>query len=419
MPRSLWRSAATGADCGDDCCSHRLLSFTVTCSPREIRMMPINERKRTVIAHVIYRLDIGGMENGLVNIVNHMPHQRYRHVVICLDRFTDFRRRIRTEGVEVIALNKRQGQDFGLYTRLWKLFRQLQPDIVHTRNIGTLEASAVATLAGVRCRVHGEHGWDVAELGKRSRRYLMLRRLCKPCIARYIAVSRDIARWLESRVGVCESRIEIIYNGVDTDLFYPREGCRQSRGDGIPTNAVVIGMVGRLEPVKDPLNLIRAFAELRALAPKLPLWLLVVGDGSLRKDCLEMLSKSDIESCALIRGFRDDIPDIMRSIDIFVLPSVSEGLSNTILEAMASGLPIVATDVGGNSELVVPHKTGQLVPAGNPSALARAMQTYAENALLRRYHGDLARAHVERNFSIGRMAEQYTSFYDKLLPVRR
>ena len=131
-----------------------------------------------LIAHVIFRLDVGGLENGVVNLVNNIPESRYRQVIICLQEFTDFRKRLTSPNVRVIALHKKQGKDPGIYFRLWKIFRELRPDIVHTRNLGTIDAVFPAAVAGVRHHVHGEHGWDMVDLYGDNRKYRLLRRAC-------------------------------------------------------------------------------------------------------------------------------------------------------------------------------------------------------------------------------------------------
>ncbi|HSC05306.1 MAG TPA: glycosyltransferase, partial [Steroidobacteraceae bacterium] len=155
-----------------------------------------------LVVHIVHRLDVGGLENGLVNLINHLPAARYRHAIVCLTEATDFRRRIRRADVEVHALGKRPGKDPGAYWRLWKLLRALRPDIVHTRNLATLDCQFVAALAGIRGRVHGEHGWDVYDLHGTSSRYRLLRRAAARVVGRFVTMSRDLERWLVSDVGV-------------------------------------------------------------------------------------------------------------------------------------------------------------------------------------------------------------------------
>ena len=177
-----------------------------------------------LIAHIIFRLDYGGLENGLVNLINRIPLERYRHAIICLtDDNPEFRRRIQQPGVEVFALHKREGHDLRLYGRCWKLLRQLQPAIVHTRNLAALEMQLPALLAGVRARVHGEHGWD-RDPALMNPRHHRLRRWLRPLVQHYIALSGEIAGYLETRVGVAPARISRIINGVDSVRFHPGSG---------------------------------------------------------------------------------------------------------------------------------------------------------------------------------------------------
>ena len=137
-----------------------------------------------LIAHVIYRLDYGGLENGLVNLLNRMPREKYRHAIVCLAGFSAFRDRIARDDVEVVSVDKRPGKDLGAYARVWRQFTRLRPAIVHTRNLGTVDLQWVALAAGVRRRVHGEHGWDASDPRGESVRALRIRRACRPAIGR-------------------------------------------------------------------------------------------------------------------------------------------------------------------------------------------------------------------------------------------
>ena len=175
-----------------------------------------------LIAHVIFRLDFGGLENGLVNLVNRIPDTRYRHAIICLTAAEAFAGRLTAPDVEVIELHKRPGHDPAVYLRLWRTLRRLRPAIVHTRNLAALETQVLGLLFPGCKRVHGEHGRDVSDLDGSNRRYQWLRRLLSPLIHRYIAVSRDLARWLVSSVRIAPGKVTRIYNGVDHSRFTPR-----------------------------------------------------------------------------------------------------------------------------------------------------------------------------------------------------
>lgn len=373
----------------------------------------MSTRGRPLIAHVIFRLGTGGMENGLVNLINHMPQDRYRHAIICLTGFDDFRRRLRDD-VEVIALGKRDGNDFALYRKLYRVLKQLSPDILHTRNLATLETHIVAALAGIKARVHGEHGRDIYDLEGRNRKYLLLRQAMRALVRHYIAVSADLTGWLRNAVHVAPQRLTHIYNGVDSARFLPRSGGRPPL---LPPgfaddDAVVIGSVGRLAQVKGYSDLARAFVTLLQKSPELAsrARLVLVGEGSERAVCAEILARADVSQYAWFAGERSNIPQLMQTFDVFVLPSLGEGISNTILEAMATGLPIIATNVGGNPELVTP-KNGVLVPAAQPGELAQAIQLYFEQPALRHAHGTAGRAVIEERFSMQAMVQGYLDVY--------
>ncbi|MFO0706483.1 MAG: TIGR03088 family PEP-CTERM/XrtA system glycosyltransferase [Nitrospira sp.] len=372
-----------------------------------------------LIVHVIFRLAMGGLENGLVNLINTMPAERYRHAIVSLTDCTDFQRRITRTDVQVVALHKRPGHDFGVYRRAWRVFRELRPAIVHTRNFPTLEFLAIAACAGKAARIHGEHGRDVYDLDGSKWKYNVFRRIMQVLVDRYVAVSRDLASWLVGTVGAAPERVAQIYNGVDTVKFHPGRawtvtGC--PRGFFAP-GTVVVGTVGRMETVKDQVTLVRAFLHLLCTAPHLRdvVRLMIVGDGPLRDESLRLVQAAHAESSVWLPGARSDVPDLLRCLDVFVLPSLAEGISNTILEAMASGLPVIATRVGGNVELIEEERTGLLVPPSDPEAMAAAIRSYAEDRARIAAHGVAARKKAETEFSLRAMVERYVSVYDGVL----
>jgi sugar transferase (PEP-CTERM/EpsH1 system associated) len=384
-------------------------------------MMPAAADPRPRIVHVVYRFDVGGLENGLANLVNRLPVASYRHVIVALTEVTEFRRRIVREDVDYVSLHKGAGHGFRLFPRLYRLFRSLEPAIVHTRNLAALEASVPAWLAGVPVRIHGEHGRDVSDLDGTSRKYRLVRRAYRPFVTRYVALSRDLQQYLQTGVGVPETNIAQIYNGVDTNRFAPAVRSRTPIA-GCPftaPDAWLVGTVGRMQAVKDQVTLAEAFVRAVGIQPRGDrLRLVIAGDGPLRGAAEAVLDAAGLRDRAWLPGEREDIPEILRGLDCFVLPSLAEGISNTILEAMASGLPIVATRVGGNAELVEDGLTGRLVPAANADSMAAAIGAYFENPATARRHARAARLAAVRNFSLDRMVSEYRSLYDGLLARR-
>ena len=375
---------------------------------------------RPLIVHVVHRFGLGGLENGIVNLVNRMPSQRWRHAIVALtDVSAEFAARIQRADVQTIALEKRPGHLLRYYPRIYRLLRELRPAIVHTRNLAALEAAVPAWAARVPVRIHGEHGWDIHDPAGRRRRYRYVRRIYRPFVTRYVTLSRHLEEYLERQVGVPAERISQIYNGVDTERFRPASVPRPPI-PGCPFGEPgqwLVGTVGRMEPIKDPLNLARAFVRALELQPAAAkqLRLILVGDGALRAEVGTVFDRAGVRERVWFAGERDDVPEVMRGLDCFVLPSLAEGVSNTILEAMASRLPVVATSVGGNSELVESGMTGTLVPPANSEALAAAMLGYFNDQARARRHARAACHVAESRFSLARMAADYVSLYERSL----
>ena len=374
---------------------------------------------RPLVAHVMHRFDTGGLENGIVNLINHMPEDRYRHAVVALTEVTEFRHRIRRPDVEFVSLRKPAGQGLWQYPRWYRLFRQMQPDIVHTRNLAALECQLPAWAARVPVRIHGEHGRDVGDLDGSNKTYQRVRRFYKPYVHHYLALSRDLADYLIQRVGVPSERITQVYNGVDTDTFWPSptgpqviDGCPFD-----PSRHWIVGTVGRMQAVKDQVMLARAFVHAIELAPALRerLRLVMVGDGPLRAQVMSVLHAAGLTELAWLPGERSDVAAIMRGLHAFALPSLAEGISNTILEAMASGLPVIATDVGGNADLVVKGQTGDIVAAADPLAMAQRIMYLAQAPDRARVMGAAGRQRVEASFSMQAMVQNYQYVYDMQL----
>lgn len=375
-------------------------------------------RARPLIAHVVFRLDYGGMENGLVNLVNNLPAEEFDHAIIALTEASDFRARIRRSDVRVYCLGKKPGSDFGAYGRLWRLFRKIRPTAVHTRNIGTMDCLFVAWLAGVPVRLHGEHGWDVHDPNGTNPKYIAMRRVLNWFTHGFVTVSRDLERWLVQRVGITPRKVRQICNGVDTRRFRPapapgaaERGCLPT--ERFPPSSIVVGSVTRLTAIKDPMNLVQAFLSIRKplAAVGKDVRLALIGDGPLRGEIEAAVRAAGEEQAVWISGSRDDVPELMRAMDIFVLGSLREGVSNTVLEAMASGLPVVASATGGNLELIVAGAIGEFAPPGDSAALAQAIRRYVEDETLRRTHGAAARARAEEMYSLSGMVESYADLY--------
>lgn len=279
----------------------------------------------------------------------------------------------------------------------------------------------MAKLAGVPVTVHGEHGWDIHDPDGISTKYRRLRRMLSPFVNRFIAVSVDLRDWLIHSVGIDSRKVTHICNGVDSARFSQRmDADRHPELEArFARDTRVIGSVLRFEGIKDPMNLVQAFITLTAKLRKkgIGVGLVMIGDGPLRSAATSALDSAGLQGQYWLPGSRDDVAQIMRSLDVFVLGSRREGISNTILEAMASGLPVIATNTGGNLELVASEATGLLVPVGDPPALAEAIRRYVEEPALGTEHGVGGRKRVEQFFSMSAMIDSYKGLYEELLGV--
>ncbi|MCK9605998.1 MAG: TIGR03088 family PEP-CTERM/XrtA system glycosyltransferase [Methylomonas sp.] len=370
-----------------------------------------------LIVHIIYRLGVGGLENGLVNLINRMPTDSYRHAIICLTDSTDFSQRIQRPDVAIYEIHKKPGQDVESFVKVYKLLKQLKPTLVHTRNLAAIEYQLCAFFAGVPFRVQGEHGWDVFDPEGNNVKYRWLRFLMGLIIHRFIPLSQQLHDYLQKKVGIPAKKIARICNGVDTDLFYPREGRRQMP-ENCPLqldNKFLVGTVGRMHGVKDQLTLVKAYIlacqESAIFAEKARL--AIIGDGPLRELAVNLLEKHGLEANAWLPGECHNIAQILRGFDVFVLPSKAEGISNTILEAMATGLPVIATSVGGNPELVINEKTGLLVEKENVSAMATALQLLITDDSKRQQFSAAALQRARQEFSLDSMVARYQAVYDR------
>lgn len=373
-----------------------------------------------LIAHVVYRFDTGGLENGVVNLVDRLPPGRFRHAVIALDQVVPaFAARVTQPGVEFVSLHKPPGPTARFFPQLWQLFRRLRPAIVHTRNLATLDCQIPAWAAGVPVRIHGEHGRDVGDYDGRNRKNLWNRRLLRPFVQHWVALSRDLESTLLGPAGVRPGRVTRICNGVDDARFRPADGTRPAIA-GCPfteSGLWLVGTVGRMQTVKNQTALAQAFVLALQREPALRerLRLVMVGEGPLRGESLRILHEAGLADLAWLPGERRDVPDVMRGLDCFVLPSLAEGISNTILEAMATGLPVVVTAVGGNADLVDEDRTGLFVPAADVLAMADALLQLGRDPARAASMGRAGRQRVEREFGMRAMVDSYAALYQRML----
>ena len=376
------------------------------------------------VVHVVYRFATGGLENVVIQLINALPRHEFRHTVIALTEIdTKFAARIERDDVECIGLGKVPGQSFWLYPKVYRLLRRLRPDVVHTCNLAAQELMPMAALAGVPLRVHAEHGWDVREIGGKNKIYQILRKLYKPFVNEFIVVAKPLLDYMRQAIGVAPERLHLIPNGVDIERFRPRRS-EDAWPEDFPfrqNDLWVIGMVGRLVTIKNPMLLVEAF--LLAVESGVPgverMRLAMIGDGPLSEPIKARMQAFGLADRLWLPGVRADIPEILRALHCFVLPSLSEATSCTLQEAMASGLDIVATDVGGNADLLENGRCGILVPSEDAKALAEAMLSCFTKNNRSDGKGAAARELIENRYSLAVVIERYREIFLGALPHQR
>ena len=356
------------------------------------------------VMHVTYKFGVGGMEVGIAKLVNGLDPARVESSICSSVPGDSLKERLRP-GVRLFELNRRRGNDPKLVADLYRLFKRERPHVVHTHRWGTLlEGAIAARLAGVPYIVHGEHG----TLETRGHNAWVQRRLWHR-VDRVLSVSSRLAERMARDIGFPLDRITVIRNGLDLNRFQPNaDKPAAKRALGIPPDRLLIGTVGRTVPVKDHPTFLRALARVREAG--IEFTAVIAGTGPAFQDTQRLVESLNLAEVRLL-GNRDDVHEILGAFDIFVLSSTSEGLSNTIQEAMATGLPVVATNVGGADELVMEGATGILTPSGDDRAMADALVGLARDDARRGGVGRGGAGGGRAHFGIERMFRDYEEMY--------
>lgn len=371
------------------------------------------------VLHVVPQLAIGGTELALARLIAGLDRSFFRHSVCAMRGCSDLELWTRELGARPFVLDPVGRRLRFPLVRLIRLMRDLRPDVVHSRNWGSLEAVVAARIAGGCAVAHSEHGYDHAMLRGMPLRRRLFRRSAYTLTDGLCAVSAELSEYHAEKAWVSRRRFQVVHNGVDLCRFGISDARRAliRRELGIGHDEFVVGWVGRMEPIKDVPTLLRACASLSGRWPRLRV--LLVGTGSERQRWeAEAQNHGELRNRVLFVGERRDIPEMLSAMDVFALPSISEGISNTLLEAMASYLPILATSAGGNPEVVEEGVTGWLFASGDDRALARWLEELLSSPERRVRMGHAARRRAEEHFSLRGMVEQYAQLYLDLAQLR-
>lgn len=355
---------------------------------------------------LVLSLSPGGTERLVIEICRHLAG-RIDSSVCCLDEPGAWAAELAPLGIPVTALSRQPGFQPALAFELARVISARQIDVVHCHHYSPYVYGLLATVLHPHVRlVFTEHG-RLSGAGP-SRKRKAVNPLLSLWPARLCAVSSDLKRHMVAE-GFPGRRLEVVYNGIEPgERPRPAQRCAARQQLGLPQDAFVAGTAGRLDPVKNLPVLLRAHAALVTECPGARL--VVVGDGPERDGLQAEARRLGISSSVLFTGYRADVRAIMPAFDVYANTSTYEGVSLTILEAMAATLPVVATNVGGNPEVVVDYETGRLVP-GHARAIAGALLELAHHPQRRHHLGEAGRWRVKRHFSIDRMVQQYADAY--------
>ncbi len=359
---------------------------------------------RIHVTHVVLGLQTGGLETVVVNLVRHADRRRFAHQVVCLREAGALAPLVEAEGVPVTTLQAR-GR-LGMLCSLVSRLRSSRTHVLHTHNPTPHQIGALARLLlRTPVLVHTKHGRNFPD----DRTAVRLNRWCSCWTDVVVSVSvdaADVARRIER---VAPEKVLVIQNGIEIDRFsVPRP--RERMGH-------LAICVARLDPVKDVPNLLGAVQHVRRSIPAFQLDL--VGEGPDRERIERIRTQMGLEGAVALLGQRADVPELLAGAGLFLLASISEGTPITLLEAMAAGLPIVATTVGGNSEVVVEGETGFLVPSRDPVALGNAVLRLLGTPGLLDRMGAAARRRAQLHFDARVMTKRYEDVYQGLLDARR
>jgi len=358
------------------------------------------------VLHVVLGLKIGGLEKFVLDLINQYSDD-VQSIIVCLE--DKGASGFAVDGIKMIELHKKAGLKLSVAFKIRQIVRKEKIDLIHTHNPSPHFYGALAGMLSWRPVIHTKHGRNYPSQKKK----VLLNYISSLLTTHIVAVSKDAKNVCSQVEHIPSRKLMTILNGVDIDKFQPLQSYIIYQELGIASQIPLIGIVARLSPEKDHSTLIQAC---RLLKERLVLFhLVIVGDGALRADLENEVEQFDLIDEISFMGMRSDICTLVSNFDLFVLSSISEGISLTILEAMACAIPVVATDVGGNSEIVINGDTGFIVPSRTPELLADKIQFLLENPSLRERMGHFGRERVVTSFSMKKTASNYLSLYHEIL----
>ncbi len=367
------------------------------------------------VCQVLHTLNVGGAEILAREYATNAAGE-FNTVFACLDEIGSLGRTLQREGYVVEQLGRKAGIDIGVSRTLARFCRKYEVSVIHAHQYTPFFYASLSRFWDRRLPlVFTEHGRHFPDL--RSRKRVVANRFLLGRNDRVVAVGNHVRDALVQNEGLSPQRIQVIYNGIDVDAFHQssevRDDVRQELG--IRSDEIAVFQVARLNKLKDHATALRA---LQRLKHNQNIRLFLVGEGEERLNIQAMIVETGLQATVTLLGGRDDVSRLMNAADIFLLTSISEGIPLTLIEAMATFVPCVATDVGGVAEVVVDGETGWLAVAGDDAALASRIEQLATQREVRLEFGVNGRKRVQQFFSDSKMHAEYQSVYRKMLNRR-
>ncbi|MFT3859351.1 MAG: glycosyltransferase [Aquabacterium sp.] len=365
---------------------------------------------RLSIVHVVESLDIGGLEHMVVALAGAQIRAGHRVRIVCLWFEGPLMERAQKVGATVTCCHKKPGMDVDAIKQLRRELKDAGADVLHTHNAMSHYYAVVASIGlGLRCVINTRHGYGKRQLTARGERFYT----ASMYLTDYgVSVSRSLKDYFVDGGIIPAKKACVVPNGIDLSGFMARSDERAIalRAElGLPLDAVTFATVGRLNEVKRQIDLLRAMRVRLDAGDNA--CLLLVGDGPMRAELEQECDRLDLRARVRLLGARSDVPALLAAMDVFVLCSRSEGYSLALVEASSAGLPIIATDVGGNAEIVSHEVTGLIVPPADGEALSGAMGRLYSDAAMRRQFGARAREWALREGTLDAMNQAYEKLY--------
>jgi len=377
------------------------------------------EKNKITILHVIYSFNLGGSEDILVKLINRTNRDQFVNIICCLTKNGTAMKRVEIPDLKVYECFKKDGIDLAPVRKILRIVRENQIDIIHGRAWVTLIPIVLTKiLAGKNVKLifgfHGQNYLDVKH-NKRNLKRLVLQNLLLRKVDVVYTLNESMRKYFSHQAGISEDRILIIPNGIDI----AENKCNQNESEslrekhGIKRNDIVIGFVGRMDEVKNLTLLVRSFSQVKSKISNVKL--LLIGSGPEEKRIKELVSELLISESVIFTGWIEAPNQYYQIMDIYVQPSFFEGMSNSIANAMLNQIPVVATNVGGNPDLVLHNETGFLVEPDNIKGLTESILKLAAQSDLRRSLGMKAAEYVKSKYPVNKMVQTYENIYSSLV----